>query len=50
MSEILMDIRDELKAENAHQLHPQPAPNQDQQETAQAKATLTDSTVDMETQ
>ena len=49
MSEILMDIRDELKAEIAQQSHPQSTPNPTNKDLAQVKAGHTEPAADMET-
>ena len=50
MSEILMDIRDELKAEIAQQSHPQSTPNPTNEDLAQAEAVHSEPAMDMETQ
>ena len=49
MKEILMDIRDELKAEIAQQSHPQSTPYPTNKDPAQAKAAHTEPAADMET-
>ena len=49
MSEILMDIRDELKAEITQQSHPQLTSNPTNKDPAQAEAAHTEPAADMET-
>ena len=49
MSEILMDITDELKTEITHQSHPQSTPYPTNQDPAKAEAAHTELVADMET-
>ena len=49
MSEILMDIRDELKAEIVQQSHPQSTPNPTNEDLAQTEAVHSKPASDMET-
>ena len=48
MSEILMDIRDELKTEIAQQAHQQSAPNPTNEDPAQDEAVHSKPAMDME--